>query len=277
VEAMSSIDEIVERSSSPNKWVWLNEAKFGFRYVRDFCGRLPGGASVLEVGCGSGILLGMLAESFTTLKLEGIEPFGVGFGPFKELNTFFQEHGLRIENVGYEQYRPDKKFDLIYLVNVFEHLPVWRDFLGFVERNLKPGGVCLILCPNYGFPYESHFGLPVLFNKRLTGRVFAKSIQRHELQHGNAGLWRSLNFVKLRDVKKEVRGRPLQLRVRRQILDDLIDRWSSDEHFAARQRMIGGLAAWSKKLGLTRLLKTNALENYLPYMMLELRRRSPAE
>ncbi len=273
-EVVSSIDDIVERSSSPHKWVWLNEAKFGFRYLRDFCGRLPDGASVLEVGCGSGILLGMLAESFKTLKLEGIEPFGDGFGSSKELNTFFQEHGLRIENVGYEQYRPNNKFDLIYLVNVFEHLPVWRDFLGFVERNLKPGGVCLILCPNYGFPYESHFGLPILVNKRLTGRVFAKSIERHEVQHGSTGLWRSLNFVKLRDVKHEVRGRPLQLRVRHQILDDLIDRLSSDEHFAARQRSIGVLGAWSKKLGLTRLLKTDALENYLPYMMLELRLRS---
>jgi len=94
------------------------------------------------------------------------------------------------------------------------------------------------------------------------------------VQHGSAGLWRSLNFVKLRDVKKEVRGRPLQLRVRHEILDDLIDRLSSDEHFAARQRSIGALGAWSKKLGLTRLLKTNALENYLPYMMLELRLRS---
>jgi hypothetical protein len=28
----------------------------------------------------------------------------------------------------------------------------WRDFLGFVERHLKPEGLCLILCPNYGFP-----------------------------------------------------------------------------------------------------------------------------
>jgi 2-polyprenyl-3-methyl-5-hydroxy-6-metoxy-1,4-benzoquinol methylase len=73
------------------------------------------------------------------------------------LNTFLPGARASDRERGLRATPAQKKFDLIYLVKVFEHLPVWRDFLAFIERNLEPGGVCLILCPKYSFPYESHF------------------------------------------------------------------------------------------------------------------------
>ena len=47
----------------------------------------------------------------------------------------------------------------------------WRDFLSFANNSLAENGRLIILCPNYGFPYESHFHLPIIVNKSLTKTV----------------------------------------------------------------------------------------------------------
>lgn len=270
---MAAVADIVARSSAPKKSTWLNEALFGLRYVRRFCDDLGPGSSVLEVGCGSGILMGLLAEACPALALEGIEPQGDTFHASAELNSQLRRQGLTITKVGFEQFNPGKRFDLIYLVNVFEHLPDWRSFLGFVEHHLKPNGLCLILCPNYGFPYEGHFGLPVIVNKLVTEKAFRKSIQRQERERDVPGLWQSLNFVKLSEVKQEIRGSGLTLTVNNSIINDLIERLATDKEFAKRQWLLGTLGRMSRRIGLVHLICSRPLENFMPYLMLELRRQ----
>lgn len=269
---MASIDKIIAQSAHPNAELWLNEAKFGHQHLLKYCRELAAGSSVLEVGCGSGILLAMLRESISDVEFHGIEPFGEGFDGLRELNKLLQETGTTIQNVGYEDFRPERPVDLIYSVNVFEHLDDWRDFLGFVERNLSADGVCVTMCPNYNVPYESHFRIPILLNKRTTKAVFHRSISRFENINNCHGLWESLNFVKLSEVKKATKRTGLSLRINHEITNYMIDRLSSDEEFRKRQRSLSIIGSLIKKLGLTRLLKIGFLENYQPYMMLEMRR-----
>ena len=76
---MSRIVEIIAQSSFENKEIWINEAKFGFKYLQSFCKGLKLDSAVLEIGCGSGILMGMLSEENESVKFEGVEPFGDGF------------------------------------------------------------------------------------------------------------------------------------------------------------------------------------------------------
>ena len=64
------------------------------------------------------------------------------------------------------------KYDLIYCVNVFEHLNDWRKFLLVATEWLSKDGKIVILCPNYGFPYESHFRIPIFMNKAFTYKIF---------------------------------------------------------------------------------------------------------
>lgn len=156
---------------------------------------------------------------------------------------------------------------------MFEHLDNWRDFLGFVERYLSRNGVCVILCPNYTIPYESHFRLPILFNKHVTETVFRGYITRFERDNRCQGLWKSLNFVKLGQVKRAVRSRCLNLHINHQITNDMIERLSTDAEFRARQCVMGTVGTLVKSLGLTTLLRWKLFENIQPYMMLELRRR----
>ena len=267
----TNILDIVAQSDFDNKNTWIGEAKFGFEYIRSFCEELNPGSAVLEVGCGSGILMAMLSEAGASLRFEGIEPFGDGFQNLTELNSFLQENGMVIHSVGFEDYVSDKKYDLIYLVYVFEHLDSWQYFLEFVERYLTDNGVCVVLCPNYNVPYESHFRIPILINKKLTEKAFAKSIAAFEEENDSHGLWNSLNFVKLSEVKKEVRDTRLSLTTNDKITEDLIDRIATDDEFRKRQRIVGSMGVMMKKLGLSKLFRLRLFQNLQPYMMIEFR------
>ena len=215
--------------------------------------------------------MAMLNEKNEFIDFEGLEPFGEGFQNLNELNSFLKANGMIIHEVGYENYEPNKKYDLIYLVNVFEHLYNWRDFLEFVERHLTGNGICVVLCPNYNFPYESHFRIPVIFNKRVTGKVFKNFINSYEITHNCLGLWKSINFVKLNEVKAQIKHMRLSLTINHRITEDLIGRVTTDEEFRKRQGLVGVIGKAMKSVGLTKAFQFRLFENFQPYMMLEIR------
>ena len=105
-----------------NSDIWINEALFGFYHIIEYCKKLEGNNKVLEIGSGSGILLNLLSENFKDINFEGIEPFGEGFSSLNYLNSLSRENGVSIKNIGYEELSPDNKYDLIFCINVFEHL-----------------------------------------------------------------------------------------------------------------------------------------------------------
>ncbi|AVL53456.1 methyltransferase [Roseobacter denitrificans] len=267
----SALLEELRRADFPKKDISIAEAQFGFRYVAEYLGELPENGKVLEVGCGSGILMGLLKEQYPTLNVEGVEPLGDGFAVLGSINRYIRNQGIEIQKIGYEQIETQNRYDVIYCINVFEHLNDWRDFLHFVENHLTPTGVCLILCPNYGFPYESHFKIPVIVNKPITASVFRKTIDRHEERKESHGLWRSLNFVKLRQVRQALARTSLRLTVRHRIIEDMIARTGNDAEFRKRQKVIGTLGRVAYKAGITKLFRYPLFQNVMPYMQLELR------
>tara|TARA_B100000029_G_scaffold332070_1_gene324292 strand:- start:3676 stop:4494 length:819 start_codon:yes stop_codon:yes gene_type:complete len=264
--------QVVEKLKSKSfhkKEVWINEAEFGFLHLEDYLSKLPQEAQILEVGCGSGILLSMIAEVYPKLNCEGIEPFGDGFGSFKDLNTFVKSQGVNILNLPYQKLKPSKKYDLIYLVNVFEHLESWKDFLKKIDGWLNEGGKCVILCPNYGFPYESHFRIPIIINKVITYRIFKKYIHKFEKEDNSDGLWDSLNFVsknKVFSYLKQINS--LNAIDRREILEQMVLRLNTDVEFKKRQSFVGLIALTLLRLNLLKIF--NLLPNLSPYMKLEL-------
>ena len=44
--------------------------------------------------------------------------------------------------------------------------------------------------------------LPILINKKITHNIFKKTITHFENSNNLIGLWSSLNFVKIREIKK---------------------------------------------------------------------------
>jgi len=257
-------------AESPKAKQHSAEAEFGYKHILEYVRTLPSASQVLEVGSGSGLLLSRLAQVFPKIKFTGLEPVGDGF-TYKPVMYDFIESlpNAHIKPVGYEALSSGEKFDFIFLVNVFEHLPDWEDFMEVIQTSLNPNGKCIVLCPNYSFPYEPHFRLPIFLNKSLTQWVFKKSIQSYEKREDAEGLWKSLNFVKLRHVKAKAKMLGLKIETRKDILADMVARLESEPEFASRQGLLKLPIFLMQKLGLIKLILTGKIfENWLPYMHL---------
>jgi SAM-dependent methyltransferase len=261
---------MVSDLSDPN--VWEVEAEFGRRELESLVLGLPKNASVLEVGCGQGLLLKLISEFRSDLSLAGVEPFGSGFKSLREGRWSPEDSsGVIIYNCDYETFEPEKTFDLIYSVNVVEHLPDWRHFIDKAGGWLNSGGMCVILCPNYAFPYESHFKLPIILNPTLTFKIFREKIENHERIHLSNGLWASLNFVRVKDVIAFCKNKRDYSCVRDDsIIDSIVERLTSDDSFYARHGLYGRAARKLFGLGIHRLFKM--FPNLFPYMKVVIRK-----
>ena len=266
--------KIINRIKSPyldNSEVWINEAKFGFSCLQNYCKNTRSNGKVLEVGCGSGLLLAMLTQEFDDLIFEGIEPLGSGFPSLSKLNQNIKDTNIKIKNIQYEKFNTKIKYDLIYCINVFEHVNDWRHFLLIISKWLTKDGKFVILAPNYGFPYESHFGIPIIANKSLTFSIFKKLIIRQEKNTNTEGLWNSLNFVKKRDVMNFFKTNSYcWIFDDVAIIDIMISRLIKDKEFRKRQKLIATISFFVQKIGLIKILKLFPM--ILPYMKLEIGR-----
>lgn len=264
------IIKYLNASGIRNSALWIEEAHFGFRYVTEKISDLSSASRILEVGCGTGILLSMLSEEFPSHTFHGVEPLGDGFANSHEINLLSRELGAQIMAVTYEQLEVTEKYDLIFCVNSLEHVDDWRDLIRWSSINLQSGGLFFSLCPNYGFPYESHFNIPVIWNKKLTYRVFKKYIKRVERERNANGLWDTLNFIRKSEVKEFIRTEASSLNVTvyddLNIIDDMVARVTTDAAFRKRQRVVGKLATMMKKLGVFGILRR--MPNRVPYMSL---------
>ncbi|MGR3914192.1 MAG: class I SAM-dependent methyltransferase [Gammaproteobacteria bacterium] len=250
---------------------WVNEAFFGQRQVKPYLDALAPGARVLEVGSGPGILLAHLTRHYARLRIEGIEPVGRGFQIVDDYHVALAS-SVTLHRCGYEAFRTERRYQLIFLINVFEHLPDWRHFLRFVRARLTDHGRCVMLFPNYAFPYEPHFSLPIIVNQAVTRRLFHRAITRYEKAHNCAGYWDSVNFVTYAQVKKALARTALAHVFDTEIVREMLGRMNTDAAYRTRQKRLIYLAAIVKMLRLDRPFTWGVLRNFTPYLKLEIRR-----
>jgi hypothetical protein len=113
-------------------------------------------------------------------------------------------------------------------------------------------------CPNYLFPYEPHFGVPVIkpFSK-LFKKMFKISSKT------NADVWDSLNFITYFDVKRIAKNNSLNVIFERDVLYKSLLRMDGDVCFS--ERHAGGVIyRLYSVLKYTRLLKCI---KYFPIML----------
>ena len=147
----------------------------------------------------------------------------------------------------------------------------WKTLINQLPQLLNKEGICLILCPNYSFPFESHFNIPIILNKEITFKIFKKKILNHEDKFNCLGLWKSLNFVKKKDLIKAIKGKiNLDYSIHDEINFFLIERLKKDKEFLKRKRFFYYLTIFIENLKLLRLLKLRVFSNFMPYIKIKI-------
>ena len=194
-------------------------------------GFLAPGRRILEVGAGIGLLAYILKRR--GLDIVALEPGANGFGDSAligaALRDFLGDHDLVVIDREASGLDPqiDGVFDLIFSVNVLEHIPDLKENIAGMRDVLAAQGVMIHTCPNYNVPYEPHYALPLVpaFPQAVTWA-------RPELRQDE--LWKSLNFITSGKVHLIARAMGLDVHFRRAVLYDTLKRIESDPVFSQR-------------------------------------------
>ena len=131
---------------------------------------VPPGACVLDVGCGDGLFLGLLA-------LLGEQVSGVGFDPSAPAiasaaamaERIHASSRLRFVNINGMNQWPRGQFDVVSVIDVLHHVPrsAQRNVIEMAASQVKPGGILL---------YKDIAGGPAGFMNRLHDLLLARQI-----------------------------------------------------------------------------------------------------
>jgi SAM-dependent methyltransferase len=97
----------------------------------------------LDVGCGAGEFLGVLAST-TPLDCHGVDPHA---GYLRRLERDHPRLEARFVPVSGPLPYPDRYFSSVSLLDVLEHCPREDDVLGEIRRVLQPGGLLVLTVP----------------------------------------------------------------------------------------------------------------------------------
>jgi len=227
------------------------EAIFGRRYIDSDLRGLRPGAKVLEVGAGSLLLsCQLMREGFDVIALE---PTGDGFSHFDQMRQMVldkaRSHGAcpTILDLPAERLAAVNCFDYAFSVNVMEHVDDVMRVVETVGTSLTVGASYRFTCPNYLFPYEPHFNIPILLSKQLTERLLGRRIFGSHRVPDPSGTWKSLNWINVVQLGRCARRLSgLRVTFNRAMLVSTLERIVSDPDFAARRspsmrRFLSGL------------------------------------
>ncbi|RJQ68732.1 MAG: methyltransferase domain-containing protein [Desulfobacteraceae bacterium] len=222
--------------------VYAGEAQFGRRYIAADLARLPERATVLEVGAGSLLLSCQLVrEGFEVTALEPVEG---GFSHFERLRELVLETAETLGcvpcllNQRAEELSIIDSFDYAFSINAMEHVSDVEGVIANIVASLRTTANYHFTCPNYLFPYEPHFNMPTLFSKTVTEKVFGEKIYNSSVVTDPSGVWKSLNWINVPQIKKIVNHLPgLSVNFNRMFLVSTMERVRSDVGFASRRSM----------------------------------------
>ena len=143
----------------------------------------------------------------------------------------YKELDLPVIETASEELDPQRygQFDLIFSYNVMEHIPEFERSLRAQADLLSPEGVIVHNCPNYTFPYEPHFAVPVVKPlPHLTEAIFRKKLD------ADRPLWESLNFISCADVRSFATEHDLDVQFSPGLLYNALARLGTDPLFLDR-------------------------------------------
>lgn len=124
------------------------------RCLEAFVG-LPGGAKVLEVGCGAGRQARTLKKLRPNLEIHGCDLSQRAIDEAKSYNDGVEYRVANASRLPYE----DASFEAVMLFDVLEHVPDVESVVREIARVLKPGGLFHGFIPIEGQPHTLFYRL----------------------------------------------------------------------------------------------------------------------
>jgi len=238
---------------------YAGEALFGRQWLDEALKQLPPGSAVLEIGAGMFLLACQLVrEGFAVTALE---PVGSGFGHFHQLQKKVLAYAANYQAVPEilphtaETLAINNRFAFAYSLNVMEHVGDVQTVLARVLSALKPGAPYRFVCPNYAFPFETHFGIPIIINKNITLAVLGTRIRQAPNVGDPQGLWESLNWITVRKIRQYCKTLGVAATFNRSILSVYLDRALNEPSFCARHPLIHRLVSVMRMVGALQLVR----------------------
>lgn len=244
LEEFPSFDSLalnLDSSLIDNFKTYYEEARFGLILIQDDFLDVNLNLRILEIGSGIGLLSNFLASK--GFCVTAIEPSGQGFGFMgalqQHVQRFFHSVNPRVNffNVTLEDFSLSSKFDYIFSINVLEHL---EDPMVGLEKTLgllkKPGSARFV-APNYQIPYEPHFNIPIIINKKWTYLIFKRHINTYPCSDP-VGLWNSINWVTARGIEKYLKEKEIKVYFSRRALNHYLGRINEAGQFQKRKGMV---------------------------------------
>ncbi len=111
--------------------------------------------AVLEIGCGEAGNLKPFVDM--GCKATGID---ISRSRIELAKEFYKDHinrqNLTLICEDIYKVNPDKKYDVIIMRDVIEHIPNQEKFMGFVKKNLNPDGKIFLAFPPWQNPFGGH-------------------------------------------------------------------------------------------------------------------------
>lgn len=226
--------------------------------------------TILEIGSGTSILLNELSKLFPKKKFFGLDPHQRGYSGYEEISKkIAKTKNLSITHDDFTKFKPEYSFDLIFSFNVFEHLQDQYNYIKRIDNLLSVSGKSVILCPNYDFPYEPHFIIPIIRNKETTFKLFKKKIINHEKKTGEIGLWNGLNFCSKKKLSNFLNSNNFNFNFDVSIKERFFRRIDEDQssYFKKRQGIVAIIAKIAKLFYLDKII-FDIFKIPFPYMKL---------
>jgi cyclopropane-fatty-acyl-phospholipid synthase len=102
--------------------------------------RLADGQQVLELGCGWGSLSLWMAEHYPASRITSVSNSASQRATIEALARERGLHNLTVITADMNHFAPDRRFDRVVSVEMFEHMANWQALLARVHGWLAPGG-----------------------------------------------------------------------------------------------------------------------------------------
>jgi SAM-dependent methyltransferase len=235
----------------------IAEAKYGLDLIKDLL--QPGvNLRILEIGSGISALSYFLA----TLghEVHALEPIHDEFEYSREIMHYVLKKTMNVKSFFFhdskiQDFGDHGIFDLIFSINTFEHLDSIDGALEVISASLPPDGVALIAFSNGHFPYEPHYGIPIIGSRNLTYRLFYGRIQEYDRQYESGCVWENLNFITSSKFASISKQHGLIVVFDKIIMEKMLLRMLSDQEFALRHRHFVSLVKLFTGLHLHRIIR----------------------